>query len=243
MKILNKAKRFASKVVKAVGMLQKPHKMISPLLDRVIKVRARGLNPSHDTMQYKKFAELGYASVNDSDKIHKTLDGTGYHLDPSLSHDESKVFVNPKTKQVTIAYRGTALNKKSRMKDLLSDWAITTGTEKKNRRFQQSAHHFNDVLNKYEKDGYTFNTTGHSLGGQIAKHVNDKYRGKVKDNVVFSRGTGFLEPFRRKYHNTVDISNRHDLISLGARLQGGKQIIEKKNKNLLESHNLGALFN
>ena len=40
----------------------------------------------------------------------------------------------------------------------------------------------------------------------------------------------------------MDVSNQHDLISMGARLQGGKQVVETKNKGLLEAHNLGALY-
>ena len=65
-------------------------------------------------------------------------------------------------------------------------------------------------------------TTGHSLGGQISKYVNDKNRGKVHSNIAFSQGTGLLEMFKPKQHNTVDISNNNNIISLDARLQGGK---------------------
>ena len=83
--------------------------------------------------------------------------------------------------------------------------------------------------------------TGNSLGGQITKHVNDSFKERVKKNVVFSRGTGLLEPFRNK-QNIVDMSNQHDLKSLGARLQGGNQVVETKHEGLLELHNLGVLF-
>ena len=60
--------------------------------------------------------------------------------------------------------------------------------------------------------------------------------------MVFSRGSGLLEPFRRKQDNTVNVSNKNDLISMGAQLQGGKHIVEAEKKGLLESHNLGALW-
>ena len=115
------------------------------------------------------------------------------------------------------------------------------GHEKHDRQFKQANHHFKGVLDKYG-DGYTIDTTGHSLGGQLAKHVNDSHKGRVHRNVAFSRGSGLLEPFRRKQDNTVDVSNKHDWISLGARLQGGKQVVEADKKGLLESHNLGALW-
>jgi hypothetical protein len=98
------------------------------------------------------------------------------------------------------------------------------------------------VLAKYEGDGNVITTTGHSLGGQLSKHVNDSYKGKVHQNIAFSRGSGLLEPFRRKQQNTIDVSNRNDLISLGARLQGGKQLIERSNKSVAKSHNLDNLY-
>ena len=91
-------------------------------------------------------------------------------------------------------------------------------------------------------DAYKINTTGHSLGGQLSKYVNDSHKGHVAKNIAFSRGTGLFEPFRKKQGNTVDVSNKHDLISMGARLQGGNQVVEAQAKNLLESHNLGALW-
>ena len=40
----------------------------------------------------------------------------------------------------------------------------------------------------------------------------------------------------------VDVSNKRDVISLGARLQGGKQMIEGSNKGVLGSHSLKTLF-
>ena len=142
-------------------------------------------------------------------------------MDPALSNEETKVFHNPTTRKVTVAYRGTALNKPSRWKDLQSDLAILTGTERHDKRFKEANSHFKGVAEKY--GDYNISTTGHSLGGQLAKHVNDSHKGKVSRNVVFSRGTGSLEPFRKIQENTVDVSNQHDLISMGARLQGGKQ--------------------
>ena len=71
---------------------------------------------------------------------------------------------------------------------------------------------------------------------------NDENKGVVDTNVAFSRGSGLLEPFRKKQRNTVDVSNKRDVISLGARLQGGKQVIEGSNKSMLGSHSLKTLL-
>lgn len=246
-RVLNKLKQAVSKtknvVNKIQGFTRNPVSSVGgAILSNIINRRAENVSPDEDVLSYKKFAKLGSASVKDKEGIGKTLDGSGYNLDDTLSSDEIKVFTNPTTKNVTVSYRGTALDKPSRWKDLKSDWAIATGQEKKDRRFRQAKHHFNDVLTKYGKNGFKINTTGHSLGGQLSKYINDEYRGRVNRNVAFSRGAGFLEPFRRKQPNTIDVSNKNDIISLGARLQGGKQMIEKKNKGLLESHNLTNLF-
>ena len=114
-------------------------------------------------------------------------------------------------------------DKKTRLKDLVSDAAIAFGMEKHDKRFKQADDHFKKVSEKY-KD-YSIDTTGHSLGGQLSKYVNDKNKGKVEKNITFSRGTGLLEPFRKKERNTLDVSNVYDHISIGARFQGGKHVI------------------
>ena len=52
-----------------------------------------------------------------------------------LSGDDTKVIVNPKMKEVVLAYRCAQLNsKKKRWKDLASELAIAGGMEKFNPR-------------------------------------------------------------------------------------------------------------
>ena len=65
-------------------------------------------------------------------------------------------------------------------------------------------------------------TKGHSLGGQLSKY-NDENQGAVDTNVAFSRGSGLLEPFRKKQRNTVYVSNKRDVISLGAHYKEGNK--------------------
>ena len=50
-----------------------------------------------------------------------------------------------------------------------------------------------------------------------------------------------MELFHKKQCNTVDVSNKHGMISLGAHLQGGKQLIEVSNKSVLGWHSLKTL--
>ena len=199
-------------------------------LPRLLNKRiAKKTVPKDKVSLYKQFSESAY---------HKKGGGIGdYQLDDTLSSNEHKVYVNPKTKQVTVAYRGTDLkDKKTRFKDLKSDLAIFLGREKHDPRFQEADAHFQKVYDKYGND-YQLDTTGHSLGGQLSKYVNDRHRGKIQDNVAFNRGTGLFEPFRKKQANTLDVSHRKDVISWGARLQGGNQMTsDQKVAHPLDAH-------
>ena len=68
---------------------------------------------------YKHLAQTAYKPLDESAD---SLKGSGYNLDPGLSGDDTQVIVNPKTKEVVLAYRGIQLNsKKNRWKDLASD--------------------------------------------------------------------------------------------------------------------------
>ena len=161
----------------------------------------------------------------------------GYLLDKKLSDAETKVFFNPTTKKVSVAYRGTVPTNR---KDLVSDWHILVGTERKDKRFQESAKNFERIRDRYK--GYDITTTGHSLGGQLSKYVSDAYPTAVSTNHAFSRGTGIREPFRKKDNRTVDISHGRDVISAMARAQGGKEAIDHSYKmSKLGAHDLGSL--
>ena len=222
---------------------------IKPIIDKVgstIKKAIRGLrgrNVAYDGNidNYKQLSGLAYKSIGDRDSISSDASKLGYNLDTDLSNDETKVFVNPNDKKAVVAYRGTQLNRrKSAKKDLISDAAILFGAEKHDKRFKEANSHFQNVKDKY-KD-FQLDTTGHSLGGQLAKYVTDKNLDKVNKNVNFNRGSGLFEPFRKKSNKTIDVSNKNDIISATTRLQGGKHTIEKKNKGLLGSHSLKNLF-
>jgi hypothetical protein len=221
-------KRVLPKILPGKNLVSSALKGITNLRSKKLKYEPNKYN------DYKTMAELAYEP--DSNIISSKAKEMGYHVDPALSSKESTVFVNPTTNRATVAYRGTVPS----WKDVKSDLAIMTGFEKHDSRFRQANRHFSQVKDKY-KD-FKLDTTGHSLGGQLAKYVNDKNKGAVDTNVSFSRGTGFLEPFRSKKRNTIDISNKNDLISLGARLQGGKQIIESQDKNFIKAHNISDLF-
>ena len=114
--------------------------------------------------------------------------------------------MNPATKEVTVVYRSTNLSKPSWSKDLQSNVEIVTLLESYNPCFKQS--HFKGVEfeDKYKKDRYKVTTTGHSLGGQLSKYVNDENQGAVNTNMAFSHGIKLMEPFHKKQCNMVDVN-------------------------------------
>ena len=202
--------------------------------------------PKASASIYKKLSSLAYKKH--ADQINKDIP-EGYKLDENLSTRETKVFYNPTTKKAVVAYRGTDLRDPKRiLKDLKSDFNILTGREKKDKRFQEALAEFQGIHNHYKNQGYTIDTTGHSLGGALATHVNRANQDKVDENLSFSRGSGILEPFRKRPKNTYDYSHKKDLISLGARLskdeEGGQErnfVSGTKTKNMLEAHGVDRL--
>ena len=127
-------------------------------------------------------------------------------------------------------------------KDLVSDAAILTGTQRYNRRFKQSQRHFDKVAEQYK--GYKLRTTGHSLGGAIAEHINTNNKGRVYDSITYSRGSGPADVLKKKSNSVYDVSNRYDPISmfarLGNKLSGNKQTVDTKFK-FGQNHSLKKL--
>ena len=98
-------------------------------------------------------------------------------------------------------------------KRIWSDFNIMIGREKHDKRFKNANSQFQKAADKYKKQGYTMDTTGHSLGGALATHVNRSSPNQVQENLSFSCGSGFAEPFRKRPQNTWDYSNKSDIVS------------------------------
>ena len=86
------------------------------------------MNPKATADKYKKFSKLAYKKH--AGEIEKQLGGTGFCLDTSLSNREHKVFYNPQTKKVVVAYTGTNPRSTSTiLGDVRSDFNILIGRE------------------------------------------------------------------------------------------------------------------
>ena len=193
---------------------------------------------------YKDVSKFAYLNTTKNPKGMKernakldTMRTKGYELDPELSDRETSVFYNPQTKHTIVGYRGTALDdSKTRWKDLKSDFNILIGKTRNDQRFREANEKYQAVKAKY--GDHSIDVTGHSLGGALAKHVND--RNDVNKSVTFSRGSS---PFHLQGNkgNQVDVSNAFDPVALGARLENGEHKVDFTPRSLLGSHNLEYL--
>ena len=202
------------------------------------------MKPKANADVYKKFSKLAYKQH--AGEIEKELGGTGFRLDASLSDKQHKVFYNPETKKVVVAYTGTNPRSPSTLfGDLRSDYSILMGREGKDSRFKQAVKQFKAVMHKYQNQGYSLDTTGHSLGGSLATYVTKKLPNQVTENLSYDRGSGLKEPFRTRPQHTWDYSHAHDPISLGARLNKGNKehsvVSHTQVKNMLQAHDIDRL--
>jgi hypothetical protein len=212
------------------------------------RTRDKAYDPFKEASSYAyTHRKRGRVAEKEKIRILDSLAKKGYQLDSDLSDRETSVFVNPETKQVMIAHRGTDLSDpKTFLKDLKSDGNILIGKTRRDKRFLEAEEKFNQVKGKYSPEEYQLNVTGHSLGGALAKHVNQRHEGEIARDVNFSRGSspfpGWLgKKTAKPQDNQVDISNAFDPISLGARMQGGNQVVDTTLRDPLDAHGLQHL--
>lgn len=193
---------------------------------------ARKRNVDNQFAPYKNVSNYAYLHSTSNGKgsterynTMRRLEQQGYTRDDELTTPETSVFYNPDNNHVIVGYRGTKVNNP---KDLISDFNIAIGKERRDQRFRESLDHFGLVKDKYDPSLHTIDVTGHSLGGALAKHVNLYNQDSVMRDINFNRGSTPLTVWGGKKFNNprnmVDVSNYFDPISLGARLEDGDQM-------------------
>jgi len=135
----------------------------------------------------------------------------GYVYDPKLSGKKTAVYVNPETRKVTIAHRGT--DPKDRH-DIVNDIALAVGAFGRTARARKARKKTEEVGRKYA--GYEVTQTGHSLGGAVAAAEGKRTGGKV---VAFSRGAGVGSIGASRAPGQVDYVHKRDVAPLLSRLE------------------------
>jgi len=139
-------------------------------------------------------------------------------LDPKLSTDETKVWVNHSKKEVAVSNRGT-----KGMLDWLNNADITP-------RFQRAKSIQSAVLKKYK--GYKITNLGHSQGGIITKKLND--RGMT--DAVINVNPAVMPMERKPKKNETTIKSSTDVVSVFHRKGANDIVLKDKTGNPLEEH-------
>jgi len=151
-------------------------------------------------------SKAAYGSAADRTRI---ASESGLVYDPSASGKQVATYVNPATKQVVVAHRGTATKH-----DIVTDAALALGLQRYTPRFRKAQKKTKDIQKKYE--GYEVTHTGHSLGGAIAMEQGKRSGGRV---VAFNRGAGLTSIGGRRAKNQTDYVNKRDLVSTMTRFE------------------------
>lgn len=114
---------------------------------------------------YAAFAKAAY------DRSFKVPEG--YYLDPRHSNRNRALYVNPETMHAVYAHRGTVpgLNKTG-WQDLSTDAMLAFGGQALSSRFANAVKFGRNVQKDYPD--YHIETTGHSLGGSLARYSGQK---------------------------------------------------------------------
>jgi hypothetical protein len=161
-----------------------------------------------------------------------------FQLDKKLSNSEHKVFTDiQNNNKPVVVFTGTR-----KFGDYFTDVALALGAENFTPRFRNSQKLLDEVKNKYHSNAII---VGHSLGGDISRHVGSK-----EDKIIsYNAGTGLGDLlFRPVRNNETLLRTNSDLVSglsvinpLNA-LSSGKRLTIQ-NPNIFTSHNLSSLDN
>lgn len=180
---------------------------------------------------HQAHAQMAYARTPMDDPTRQ------YQLDRNLSDANTKVYVDPISKRVAVAYRGTD---PSLGKDIKTAWHALTGTERNSHRHRKAVARFDEVHTKYPDHHLT--TVGHSSGGSLATYVNKQRPGHVDSVVTYNRAASVLHAGKRADNHT-DIVHRGDLIAKAASRQRGGHLVRvgKSAGDLIRHHALRSL--
>jgi uncharacterized ferredoxin-like protein len=186
-------------------------------------------NPQDTVLQYASMASAAYKPEAEriASMTEQLGENHGWELMNALSHDKTSVFKNDTKKEAVISFRGTAGGKGVKeflTGDLGTDLAIVAGVEGDTGRFKKSEKEFLKVVKHFQKNNpdYKIITTGHSLGGAVARHIHKKYNDLVDETHMWNAGTSLatdttLDDTVHSHHVATDpisffgIQNHHNV--------------------------------
>jgi len=172
-------------------------------------------------------------SYKSKDKTATNIDDR-YILDPELSTDKTKIYVDRNTNDIAMVNRGT-----SDFKDVITDAKLIFGYNDK--RFNEPKEILNKVKKKYTDKN--IDLLGHSLGAKIAETLGDDPQ--VKNIITLNKPTTPKDLIKKTKINDkqYDIRTTGDLVSALQPLQTDKNdiIIKSDTKNPYTEHKIDVL--
>ena len=157
-----------------------------------------------------------------------------YYLDPELSTDKTKVYIDKNTNDITMVNRGT-----SDFKDVMTDAKMLFGYNDK--RFNEPKEILGKIKQKYTDKN--IDLIGHSLGAKIAETLGDDPR--VKNIITLNKPTTPKDLIQKSKINSkqYDIRTTGDLVSALQPFQTGQNdiIIDSQTKNPYTEHKIDVL--
>jgi hypothetical protein len=209
--------------------------------------------------EYAKISQIHYRYQQGENKerqdkyASRKLGRLGYSLDSSNTNKD--VLTATKGDKVHINYTGTNINNP---RDLLSDVALGTGTQRSNPQFKQRRQKTRDIMRQYGDDK-EYSIGGHSLGGSIALNTlsqSKSIRDRVKEAHVFNPGYTKLfhesikvdKPVKKELDKKVNIHRvKGDIVSAHANKETAFGNLfeykhEDKSADLMDKHSLDTFI-
>ena len=184
-------------------------------------------------IQVKYLDTLLNESYKSKDKTATNIDDR-YILDPELSTDKTKIYVDRNTNDIAMVNRGT-----SDFKDVITDAKLIFGYNDK--RFNEPKEILGKIKQKYTDKN--IDVLGHSLAGKIAETLGDDPQ--VKNIITLNKPTTPKDLIKKTKINDkqYDIRTTGDLVSALQPLQTDQNdiVIQSLTSNPYTEHKIDVL--
>lgn len=173
--------------------------------------------------RYSIFSAASY--LYDNEQKQQFLNKFGkeqWNVDKELTTNDATTFYNSNTKKAIVSIRGTDVKN---IEDLMTDVALFFSVSRFTPRASMVSSLVDKAIKKYGRDNVI--VVGHSLGGELARQMANKYKIKA---VTYNRGSSFLDIFNKQNKNiisyTTNIKSNIDPVSILGKLYGKNTQLE-----------------